>query len=57
MKVICKETPINAEYEKVMHFTKGKTYEAVEFDDLEWMVIDDNGDPEYFFNIDIIFKR
>lgn len=53
MKVRCIK---EAETKGLLKFTKGNIYEATKFDDLEYMVLDDEGNKECFFNLDRMFE-
>lgn len=59
MKVVCHTEAIDDETgEKVMQFTKHKLYDAsLSYDPKGWIVEDDNGKEETFFNLDIMFKN
>lgn len=56
MKLICKKDALNEEGEKIFGFTKGKEYEAEEIGEGLYLITDDNGDTEQFFNLDIMFN-
>tara|TARA_R110000851_G_C12702056_1_gene526259 strand:- start:13 stop:192 length:180 start_codon:yes stop_codon:yes gene_type:complete len=57
MELICKKEALDEKGNKVMNFTKGVIYDFEEIGDPEgWETMDDNGDKEVFFNLDLLFQ-
>lgn len=57
IELICKKEPRDENGVKVMSFTKGETYFASENIDPEgWVVVDDEGIENDFFNLNTLFK-
>lgn len=57
MKLRCYKEIKKVNGKKIMEFTKGKIYEFEKIDDPEgWETIDDNGNREVFFLLDIMFE-
>lgn len=56
LRVKLKEGFNLTEVREVFNYTKGKTYEAIPEEDCH-IIIDDLGNREKFFNINIIFEK
>lgn len=53
----CKKETGSVNGKKVMQFTKGKNYEFEKIEDPEgWETLDDYGNREVFFMLDIMFE-
>ena len=56
MKILCVDEAFDKNGNKLMQFTRGCNYIAEKsFDPLGYTVIDDDGNEETFFNLDILF--
>jgi len=58
MKLRCKKETEKVNGKKIMEFTKGKIYEFEKAYDPEgWSTIDDDGNEEIFFLLNIMFEK
>lgn len=57
MELICKREALDENGEKIMNFTKGLMYDFEESGEPDmWETIDDNGNKEVFFDLEVMFE-
>ena len=56
IRLKCYKEPLNEKGDKVMNFTKNKTYIGFEDSEGGFHVLDDNDHGQHFFDVLVIFK-
>lgn len=56
-QLICINEALGSDGNKVMQFTKGKTYEFEKHTDESWIVEDDEGNQQEFWELRFMFKK